>query len=58
MEIKAEFKKWFLFALTGIVCGVSGYFYGDNSVRKDAVKHNVARWVADENGSPKFGWGQ
>lgn len=58
MESKSELNKWVLCGLISVACAIMGYFYGDSSVRKEAVKHNVARWFAEENGAPKFGWGQ
>jgi hypothetical protein len=40
------------------VCLFFGYAVGSSEVRKEAVKHGMARWVAEESGAPKFGWGQ
>jgi hypothetical protein len=33
-----------------------GSMYESNKIKKDAIKHNAARWVVDENGKVDFEW--
>ena len=47
-----------LFGIVAVVCLVFGYTLGASDVRKEAVKHSSARWIAEDNGAPKFIWGQ
>ena len=39
-----------------IVLAVRSWFGGADYVRAEAVQAGTARWVADENGEPKFEW--
>jgi DNA-directed RNA polymerase specialized sigma54-like protein len=45
-----------IFVLWGFFSAIVGSCEAGKSIRKDAVKNNVAQWVADESGSVKFQW--
>lgn len=39
-----------------VISATIGGCQADKMVRNEAVKNNVAQWVADENGAVKFQW--
>jgi hypothetical protein len=45
-----------IFLLWGGFSAIVGSCEAGKRVREDAVKNNVAQWVADENGAVKFQW--
>jgi len=45
-----------IFLLWGAFSAIVGSCEAGKSIRQDAVKNNVAQWVADENGAIKFQW--
>ena len=51
-------KTVVLCTVVAAVCLLFGYVLGASDVRRDAIKHNAAKWFAEEDGSPKFTWGQ
>jgi hypothetical protein len=54
----SDCKTLVLCIAVAVACLFFGYALGASDVRKDAVKHNAAKWFAEEDGSPKFTWGQ
>jgi len=49
----------FIFGMLLVVFTVGyliGVFQGSASVERDAIKHKVGTYVADENGNSKFEW--
>lgn len=45
-----------LVALLVIIGGIFGYNCGEESVRKEAARHGVAKYRVDEDGSSAFMW--
>lgn len=45
-----------IFVLWGFFSAIVGGCEAGKRIREDAVKNNVAQWVADESGSVKFQW--
>ena len=45
-----------IFVLWGFFSAIVGSCETEKRIREDAVKNNVAQWVADENGAIKFQW--
>lgn len=54
----SDCKTIVLCVFVAAACLLFGYALGTSDVRRDAVKHNAAKWFAEEDGSPKFTWGQ
>ena len=55
-----ETEETFIFVMGFLMCCIVSATIGgcqaDKMVRNEAVKNNVAQWVADENGAVKFQW--
>ena len=47
----------FIFCVLGVFAGKNaGERKAKKEIRQEAIKAGVARWVPDEDGSPKFEW--
>ena len=53
-----ETQGLILFGTVAVTCLIFGYVLGASDIRREAVRHNSAKWFPDESGAPKFTWGQ